>query len=380
MNFWRALAALRYNEPLSIKYMLKKIIFIQICAVIFAVPLVSLAASASGAAVASAPAAVVSISSGPTLPIAIVAQPCYPFSHSLSVGSTGGDVTALQNYLAAQGDFNVSSTGYFGVLTSAAVGRWQAQNNIAASGTSGNGIFGPLSRAYFVRSCGTGNGGGGNGGNNSSTQSFSANPQSGIAPLTVQFTATAPQGSNFGTAVNFGDGATGTLMFAPVCSSCNALAVVSHTYTATGTYTATLTSGVCACPAGGICNCPNMQIFGTATVTVDATSTATTSDIQQLNAPGNVTLLQGGIAEIRNESTYFTLESIASSSTTIQISPVGCWNSFPSDPAPKVICMIALVPIPPQTFAVGQTYIGGNYTITLVQLSSSTATFSIGTK
>jgi peptidoglycan hydrolase-like protein with peptidoglycan-binding domain len=367
--------------------MTKKIIFIQICAALFAVPLVSLAATVGGtavvvAAVASAPAAIVSISSGPTsLPIAI--GPCYPFSHSLSVGSTGSDVTALQNFLAAQGDFNVSSTGYFGTLTKAAVGRWQAQNNIAASGSAGNGIFGPLSRAYFVQSCGSGNSGGESGGGASSTtQSLSANPQMGIAPLTVQFTATAPQGINFGRVVDFGDGATGTLMFAPVCSSCNALAVVSHTYTAPGTYTATWTGGVCACPAGGICNCPNIPILGTATVTVDATSTATTtsSGIQQLDAPGSVALSPGGIGEIRNESTYFTLQSIASSSATIQISPVGCWNSFPSDPAPKIVCMIALVPIPLQTLMVGQMYTGGSYTITLSQLSSSTATFAIATK
>ena len=343
--------------------MTKKIIFIQICAAMVAIPLISLAAS-------------VTATSG----TAIAIGPCYPFSHSLSVGSTGGDVTALQNYLATQGDFNVSSTGYFGIITRAAVGRWQAANGVAASGAAGNGIFGPLSRAYFVRSCGGGDGSGGGTGGGSSAEVFSANPQTGIAPLSVQFTSTAPQGTDLGSAVSFGDGATGTLMFAPVCSSCNALAVVSHTYTAPGTYTATLTDGVCACPADGVCHCPNMQILSTATVTVSATSTAPTSGIQQLNAPGSVTLAQGGIAEIRNESTYFTLQSVSSLSATIQISPVGCWNSFPSDPLPRVICMIAVVRIPPQTFTVGQTYTGGNYMITLTQLSGSTATFSITAK
>jgi peptidoglycan hydrolase-like protein with peptidoglycan-binding domain len=354
--------------------MLKKIIFIQVRAAFFAVFLLSLAAAAGGIAIASAQTTGVV-----SLPIAIRPWPCYPFGHFLSVGATGSDVTALQNYLAAQGDFTVSSTGYFGVLTRAAVSEWQAQNNVAALGSAGSGIFGPLSRAAFIRSCGIGGGGGGTGGS-SSTQGLSASPQSGIAPLTVQFTATAPQGDVFGSTVNFGDGTTGTLMFAPVCSSCNVLAVVSHTYAVPGTYTATWGNGLCACPENGMCNCPNMAILGTATVMVDATNTTptSTSGIQQLDAPGSVTLSPGGIAEIRNESTYFTLQSVTESSVTIQISPVGCWNSFPSDPPPRVVCMLAMMPIPPQTFTVGQTYATANYFITLTQLDNGVAMFLVG--
>jgi PKD repeat protein len=204
---------------------------------------------------------------------------------------------------------------------------------------------------------------------------FSASPTSGAAPLSVQFTSSAPQGDAIGNAVNFGDGTSGNLGFAPVCSSCNALGIVSHTYVSPGIYTATLTSGACACPAGGICNCPAIQILGTATVTVNSASTA--SNIQQLNASGSVSLLQGGIAEIRNESFYFTLQNLFSSSVTIQITPVGCWNSFPSDTPPKVRCMIATVPIPPQTLSVGQTYRTANYGITLTQISNAVATFSV---
>jgi hypothetical protein len=157
--------------------------------------------------------------------------------------------------------------------------------------------------------------------------------------------------------------------------------MVSHTYTATGTYTATLTSGACSCPANGVCNCPIIRILGTTTIVVGsaapvATSTAI-SGIQQLSTPGSVTLETDGIAEIRNESAYFTLQDIASSSATIQISPVGCWNSFPSDPTPKIRCMLALVPIPPQTLTIGKAYTAANYSITLTQLSSSTATFDV---
>ena len=352
--------------------------------------------------------------SGVASPPTSVAMPpvaCYPFSRSLWVGVSGSDVLALQNYLAVQGYFNVAPTGYFGMITKAAVGQWQAQNNVAVLGSAGNGIFGPLSRGAFGRLCGgsggnNGNGGGGQGGNGggqnpgggitSSTQtaaSFSATPSSGIAPLAVQFVATAPQGVTLGNAVNFGDGTQGGLGFVPVCSSCNAEGVVSHTYTSAGTYTATLTSGSCACaeyvlPDGNpsVCNCPAIQILATTTVVVSSASSSSsggstgpvgTSSIQQLDSPGSVTLSPGGIAEIRNENSYFTLESITSSSATIQITPVGCWNSFPSDPPPRFVCMIATVPIPPQTLTLGQAYTSGNYSITLTQLTSSTATFTV---
>lgn len=209
---------------------------------------------------------------------------------------------------------------------------------------------------------------------NTSTN-FSASPTSGTAPLSVRFTSSAPQGSNVGNTVNFGDGTSGNLAFVPVCANCNALSTVSHTYLSAGTYTTTLTSGTCSCPAGGICNCPNLQIIGTATITVNSASTA--SNIRQLNAPESIPLQQGGIAEIRNESFYFTLQSLSSSSATIQITPVGCWNSFPSDPPPRVRCMIAMVPIPPQTLSVGQTYSAANYSIMLTQISNGTATFSV---
>ncbi len=107
------------------------------------------------------------------------------------------------------------------------------------------------------------------------------------------------------------------------------------------------------------------------------TSTSTAPNIRQLNAPGNVSLQQGGIAEIRNKSFYFTLQSLSSSLAIIQITPVGCWNSFPSDPPPQIRCMIATVLIPPQTLSVGQTYSAANYVVTLMQISDGTATFSV---
>ena len=401
---------------------------------------------------------------------------CPNIQRSLSIGSTGSDVTALQQFLNSKGYLSVSATGYFGALTKAAVAHWQSDNSIAASSNAGYGMFGPLSRSFFVNWC-NGNTGitqaslsvnpssgnaplittfstnlsiadtatytvdfndgtsgsltkanciaitsvvGGQGGIRcnytvthtyatngtyvakllkntchagtecfagpqtvatatvtigSSTvtgQQFSANPSTGSAPLTVQFTATAPQGQTLGNTVNFGDGTSGTLGVVPTCSGCNEMGAVSHTYASSGTYTATLMGGNCVCPANGICNCPNIPILGTVTVTVSSSSTA---NIQQLNAPGSVTLAPGAIAEVRNMSYYFTLESLTNSTATIQVTPVGCWNWFPSDTPPQIRCMIATVLIPPQTLTIGQPYYSGNYSITLTGISNNSANF-----
>ena len=130
-------------------------------------------------------------------------------------------------------------------------------------------------------------------------------------------------------------------------------------------------------PANGVCNCPAILILATTTVVVGPANATTTSSIQQLNAAGSVTVSPGGIAELRNKSTYFTLENITPTSATIQITPVGCWNSFPSDPAPKIVCIDRARPDPAQALTVGQTYSTANYSITLTQLASSTATFAV---
>jgi len=355
--------------------MIKKTLMIGLGVALVATRFIASVAPARAESVASAVATSSTVSVVTIVPPVPPASPCPSFGRSLSIGVSGGDVTALQEYLNAQGYLSVSATGYFGTLTQAAVAHWQAQGGVVALGGSGSGIFGPLSRAYFGRSCGNP----GSGGSITVPQStgFAATPQSGAASLTVQFTSSEPQGSAVGNSVDFGDGTSGNLGFVPTCSSCNLLGTVSHTYNSTGTYTATLTSGTCSCPANGICNCPAIIILGTTTVTVVASSSVVTPNIQQLNASGTVSLAVGGIAEIRYGNFYFTLASVTTSTATIDLTPVGCWNWFPSDPASKIICMIAVVPTPPQTLSVGQTYAFGNYHITLTSISSSTATFSV---
>lgn len=68
------------------------------------------------------------------------------FTQNLTVGSTGSEVTALQQMLVAQGHLVMpagTAYGYFGSLTKAAVAKWQAANGIAPAA----GYFGPISRA-----------------------------------------------------------------------------------------------------------------------------------------------------------------------------------------------------------------------------------------
>jgi peptidoglycan hydrolase-like protein with peptidoglycan-binding domain len=93
----------------------------------------------------------------------------FTFAHAASlstqmgIGSTGGDVTSLQTYLAANPDLYPEGlvTGYFGSLTQAAIQRFQAAQSIVSSGTpatTGYGRVGPTTLARLNQLMGsTGN-------------------------------------------------------------------------------------------------------------------------------------------------------------------------------------------------------------------------------
>ncbi|MGC9968192.1 MAG: peptidoglycan-binding domain-containing protein [Minisyncoccia bacterium] len=78
----------------------------------------------------------------------------YSFTRDLTVGSRGDDVTALQQLLINRGYLTAVSapTGYFGSLTQAALGKFQAASGISPTA----GYFGPKTRA-FVNSMAVGN-------------------------------------------------------------------------------------------------------------------------------------------------------------------------------------------------------------------------------
>jgi len=70
----------------------------------------------------------------------------YSFTKDLTLGSTGADVTALQQLLISKGELTAVSapTGYFGSLTQAALAAFQAANGISPAA----GYFGPKTRAF----------------------------------------------------------------------------------------------------------------------------------------------------------------------------------------------------------------------------------------
>jgi hypothetical protein len=71
----------------------------------------------------------------------------YDFTSNLTVGSTGAQVTELQQFLISSGYLTAVSapTGYFGSLTQAALGKYQAAHGISPTA----GYFGPITRAYI---------------------------------------------------------------------------------------------------------------------------------------------------------------------------------------------------------------------------------------
>src|SRR3989344_5717962 len=93
-----------------------------------------------------------SLTGGPPVPAPSPAEKC-SFTRDLTAGVTGDDVKCLQQYLNSAGNKVASSgagspgseTTYFGSLTKAAVGAWQAANGVSPTA----GYFGAKSRAKY---------------------------------------------------------------------------------------------------------------------------------------------------------------------------------------------------------------------------------------
>lgn len=169
---------------------------------------------------------------------------CPNISRVLKKGSSGDDVTRLQQFLATDPSVYPEGTvsGYFGALTEKAVQKLQVKLNIVSSGTpatTGYGMVGPKTAAAIALLCSTG----------ASTPVggyIQVSPISGNAPMNVNVVATVNSTNSCTGAMyllNWGDGTSAVSI--PVNSgNCQAISqTYQHTYNTGGTYQITLSSG-----------------------------------------------------------------------------------------------------------------------------------------
>ncbi|RJR14300.1 peptidoglycan-binding protein [Candidatus Parcubacteria bacterium] len=83
---------------------------------------------------------------------------CPTFYRTLGVGTSGSDVSELQQFLTSTGDYTYGSiTGYFGAVTEEAVKRFQCRQGIICEGSAGStgyGSVGPATQSQISRMCG----------------------------------------------------------------------------------------------------------------------------------------------------------------------------------------------------------------------------------
>lgn len=163
-------------------------------------------------------------------------------------GTTSANVTALQQFLASDPSIypEAKVTGYFGALTQAAVGRWQARSGIVSSGspaTTGFGTVGPRTAAAMAASCG---GSAVDSGDPTVGGFIKVSPINGDAPLTVNAEATINTTKSCLAAtytINWGDKSQPVTISVPA-NKCDVLSqTYPHTYAYGGSYTVALSSG-----------------------------------------------------------------------------------------------------------------------------------------
>lgn len=177
---------------------------------------------------------------------------CAAITRTLSLedsdATTGGDVSRLQQYLAADPTLYPEGqvTGYYGGLTEKAVKRYQASKGIAQTGNVGPATLKAIRCVPATEEGGI----------------FSAKPVSGVKPLAVTFT-TDVEVTSGSYRVNFGDGTSQWLTSR----------TTSHTYTTDGTYSADLIRSIGNCfglqnEALRLCELGTSEVLATKVITV----------------------------------------------------------------------------------------------------------------
>lgn len=265
---------------------------------------------------------------------------CPLIGRILSVGSTGEDVTRLQQFLARDRNIYPEGmvTGYYGALTEAAVKRWQAAYNIVTSGTpstTGFGQVGPRTAAAMSLQCSTGSGGS----TGPAVGGFiRVTPIGGNAPLLVTVDATVNTiGSCSGAVymVDYGDGTSPTQIVVPAGNCQQILQSLKHTYQNPGTYQVTLSSGAHRTSAivtvSGSTQ-PNPQVSDS--ISANPTSGAAPLSVAFTGVMNDSKSCSGGVYTLQfgdNQSTQLTFPSGScqafSYSVTHQYTSAGTFNA-----------------------------------------------------
>ncbi|QQG38200.1 MAG: cupredoxin domain-containing protein [Candidatus Kaiserbacteria bacterium] len=189
--------------------------------------------------------------------VTVDSSSCPLIGRSLKRGSSGDDVTRLQQFLARDSAIypEAQITGYYGALTEAAVQRWQVKFNIVSSGTpdtTGYGVVGPRTAAAIALVCSTMSTSGGGvstvpGSTAASVGGFiQVTPIAGPAPLSVRVVATVNTVNSCAGAtytLDYGDGTVPAQIVVPSGNCQQLIQNLGHTYAYGGVYTITLSAG-----------------------------------------------------------------------------------------------------------------------------------------
>jgi len=174
---------------------------------------------------------------------------CPYTSRVLKRGSTGADVTRLQQFLATDSAIypDAQITGYYGALTEAAVKRFQCKNKLVCDGTpesTGYGVTGPRTAALLALQCS--NLGGGSTGAAAPSGFIRVTPTSGAAPLTVKVEAVVNSARSCAAQqyeINFGDSSQSVYANVPANMCTEQSQTFTHTYMNGGSYGVFIKSG-----------------------------------------------------------------------------------------------------------------------------------------
>lgn len=159
---------------------------------------------------------------------------CPSVTRTLSVGSSGSDVSFIQTTLAKKGYLSSQPTGYYGTLTAQAVAQFQISQGLNPSG-----IVDAKTASVFTTAC---NGGYSTGVAPVDRASLSVNPTFGTAPLTVT-AAFAINGTTCTSyALDWGDSSSPVTRDGGYsgCVTDNINRQMSHIYQTRGSYVVTL--------------------------------------------------------------------------------------------------------------------------------------------